>query len=105
MRVFVAGAPGAIGRQLVPRLVAAGHEVHASNEASLDGERRPGVSDRERYVGEWLPEPIISDGPDDPAQQAEMADSLSLAVLVVLESLSPERHAVLLLDGAISSQN
>ena len=29
MRVFVAGATGAIGKQLVPRLVAAGHEVHA----------------------------------------------------------------------------
>jgi RNA polymerase sigma-70 factor (TIGR02957 family) len=52
---------------------------------------------RERYVGEWLPEPIITDGLDDPAQQAEMADSLSLAMLVLLESLSPEQRAVLLL--------
>jgi RNA polymerase sigma-70 factor (ECF subfamily) len=52
---------------------------------------------RERYVGEWLPEPIITDGTDDPAQQAEMADSLSLALLVLLESLSPEQRAVLLL--------
>ena len=52
---------------------------------------------RERYVGEWLPEPIITDGEDDPAQHAETADSLSLALLVVLESLSPEQRAVLLL--------
>jgi RNA polymerase sigma-70 factor (ECF subfamily) len=52
---------------------------------------------RERYVGEWLPEPIITDGHDDPARQAEMADSLSLAMLVLLESLSPEQRAVLLL--------
>ena len=52
---------------------------------------------RERYVGEWLPEPIITDGHDDPAQQAEIADSLSLAMLVLLESLSPEQRAVLLL--------
>jgi RNA polymerase sigma-70 factor (ECF subfamily) len=52
---------------------------------------------REQYVGEWLPEPIVTDGPDDPARQAEMADSLSLAVLVLLESLSPEQRAVLLL--------
>jgi RNA polymerase sigma-70 factor (ECF subfamily) len=52
---------------------------------------------RERYVGEWLPEPIITDGPDDPARHAEMADSLSLAMLVLLESLSPEQRAVLLL--------
>ena len=37
---------------------------------------------RERYAGEWLPEPIITDGHDDPAWHAEMADSLSLATLV-----------------------
>jgi RNA polymerase sigma-70 factor (ECF subfamily) len=52
---------------------------------------------REKYVGEWLPEPIITDRTDDPAAQAEMADSLSLAMLVLLESLSPEQRAVLLL--------
>jgi RNA polymerase sigma-70 factor (TIGR02957 family) len=52
---------------------------------------------RERYVGEWLPEPIITDGRDDPAQHAETADSLSVAMLVLLESLSPEQRAVLLL--------
>jgi RNA polymerase sigma-70 factor (ECF subfamily) len=52
---------------------------------------------RERYVGEWLPEPIITDGQDDPARHAETADSLSLALLVLLESLSPEQRAVLLL--------
>ena len=52
---------------------------------------------REQYFGEWLPEPIITDGEDDPARHAETADSLSLAMLVVLESLSPEQRAVLLL--------
>jgi RNA polymerase sigma-70 factor (TIGR02957 family) len=52
---------------------------------------------REDYVGAWLPEPIITDSSDDPAQQAEMADSLSLALLVLLERLSPEQRAVLLL--------
>ena len=52
---------------------------------------------RERYVGEWLPEPLVTDGSDDPARRAEMADSLSLAFLVLLESLSPEQRAVLLL--------
>jgi RNA polymerase sigma-70 factor (TIGR02957 family) len=52
---------------------------------------------REHYVGEWLPEPILTDGHDDPARHAEMADSLSLAMLVLLESLSPEERAVLLL--------
>jgi RNA polymerase sigma-70 factor (TIGR02957 family) len=52
---------------------------------------------RERYFGEWLPEPIITDGDGDPAEQAEMADSLSLAMLVLLERLSPQQRAVLLL--------
>src|SRR4051812_11636119 len=52
---------------------------------------------REQYVGEWLPEPVITTGHDDPARHAEMSDSLSLALLVVLESLTPEQRAVLLL--------
>jgi len=52
---------------------------------------------RERYFGEWLPEPIITDGEDDPARHAETADSLSVALLVLLERLSPEQRAVLLL--------
>jgi len=52
---------------------------------------------REEYVGEWLPEPIITDGRSDPARHAEIADSLSLALLVLLESLSPEQRAVLVL--------
>ena len=52
---------------------------------------------REQYVGDWLPEPIITDGRDDPEQHAETADSLSMAMLVLLESLSPEQRAVLLL--------
>jgi RNA polymerase sigma-70 factor (TIGR02957 family) len=60
-------------------------------------ELRSARARRERYVGEWLPEPLITDGLDDPARAAETADSLSLAMLVLLESLSPEQRAVLLL--------
>jgi RNA polymerase sigma-70 factor (ECF subfamily) len=60
-------------------------------------ELRSARARREHYVGEWLPEPIITDGEDDPARHAETADSLSLAMLVVLERLSPEQRAVLLL--------
>ena len=60
-------------------------------------ELRSARSRRERYVGDWLPEPIITDGRDDPVRHAEMADSLSLAMLVLLESLSPEQRAVVLL--------
>jgi RNA polymerase sigma-70 factor (TIGR02957 family) len=53
---------------------------------------------RERYVGEWLPEPLLTtDEDEDPARQAEIADSLSMAFLVLLESLSPEQRATFLL--------
>ena len=52
---------------------------------------------RETYVGEWLPEPVVTGGLDDPATHAEMSDSLSLAFLVLLERLSPEQRAVFLL--------
>jgi len=55
---------------------------------------------RESYVGTWLPEPLLSDGADDPpgpAELAETSDSLSMAFLVLLESLSPPERAVFLL--------
>ncbi|HEY0719512.1 MAG TPA: RNA polymerase sigma-70 factor [Streptosporangiaceae bacterium] len=54
---------------------------------------------REAYVGTWLPEPLLSnpDPAPGPAERAEMADSLSLAFLVLLESLSPVERAVFLL--------
>ena len=52
---------------------------------------------RETYVGEWLPEPLVASADDDPARKAETADSLSLAFLVLLESLSPEQRAAFLL--------
>jgi RNA polymerase sigma-70 factor (TIGR02957 family) len=52
---------------------------------------------RETYTGDWLPEPLVTTSDDDPARQAEMADSLSLAFLVLLESLSPEQRAAFLL--------
>ena len=60
-------------------------------------ELRSARARREHYVGDWLPEPIITGGRDDPALHAETADSLSLPFLVLLESLSPEQRAVLLL--------
>jgi RNA polymerase sigma-70 factor, ECF subfamily len=54
---------------------------------------------RERYVGEWLPEPLVTaeDETADPARHAETADSLSMAFLVLLERLSPVERAVFLL--------
>jgi RNA polymerase sigma-70 factor, ECF subfamily len=56
---------------------------------------------RERYVGPWLPEPLVQDGQDgsDPAVRTDLDEDVSLAMLVVLESLSPaERSAFLLHD-------
>jgi RNA polymerase sigma-70 factor (ECF subfamily) len=52
---------------------------------------------RESYVGPWLPDPILTDEIPDAAQHAETADSLSMAFLVLLESLSPVERAVFLL--------
>ncbi len=63
---------------------------------SLDQLRSARVQ-RETYVGEWLPEPLVASADDDPARKAEIADSLSLAFLVLLESLSPEQRAAYLL--------
>jgi RNA polymerase sigma-70 factor (TIGR02957 family) len=63
---------------------------------SLDHLRSARVR-RETYVGEWLPEPLVASADDDPARKAEIADTLSLAFLVVLESLSPEQRAAFLL--------
>jgi len=53
---------------------------------------------RETYVGDWLPEPVVvpADEPG-PAEHAELADSLSMAFLVLLETLSPVERAVFML--------
>jgi len=52
---------------------------------------------REQYVGDWLPEPLMTGEAADPAAHAETADTLSLAFLHLLERLSPVQRAVFLL--------
>jgi RNA polymerase sigma-70 factor, ECF subfamily len=52
---------------------------------------------RERYVGTWLPEPLVTEAEPATLRHAETADSLSLAFLVLLESLGPVERAVFLL--------
>jgi RNA polymerase sigma-70 factor (ECF subfamily) len=52
---------------------------------------------RESYVGPWLPEPLIADTAPGPDEAAELADSVSLAFLVLLEELTPVERAVFLL--------
>jgi RNA polymerase sigma-70 factor (ECF subfamily) len=63
---------------------------------------------RESYVGEWLPEPLVTSPPAlgrpaaDPADLAEQADSLSMAFLLLLERLTPLERAVFLLHDVFS---
>ncbi|MET7847415.1 RNA polymerase sigma-70 factor [Streptomyces avermitilis] len=52
---------------------------------------------REEYVGPWFPEPLLTDPYEDPEQSAELADSLSMAALLLLERLSPLERAVFVL--------
>ena len=52
---------------------------------------------REQYIGEWLPEPMVAHQKDQPSELVELADSLAMAFLVMLERLSPIERAVFLL--------
>ena len=52
---------------------------------------------RESYVGPWLPEPVVQEGEPAMARQVEMAESVSMAFMLVLEALSPVERAVFLL--------
>lgn len=52
---------------------------------------------REEYIGPWLPEPLITDENQDPMRNIQMADSLSMAFMILLEALSPLERAVFLL--------
>ncbi|KJK50120.1 RNA polymerase sigma-70 factor [Streptomyces sp. NRRL F-4428] len=52
---------------------------------------------REQYPGTWFPEPLLSDPYEDPARAVELADSVSIAALVLLERLSPLERAVFVL--------
>jgi RNA polymerase sigma-70 factor, ECF subfamily len=53
--------------------------------------------ERERYIGPWLPEPLVGPPTAQPDEQSALAESLSLAMLVVLETLEPAERAVFLL--------
>ncbi|KOG38671.1 RNA polymerase sigma-70 factor [Streptomyces resistomycificus] len=79
-----------------------GYLVRVTTRLAIDRLRQ--VKARgETYVGPWLPEPYVTDfgaGVPDTAERAVLADSVSLAVLVVLESLSPLERAVFVLREA-----
>jgi RNA polymerase sigma-70 factor, ECF subfamily len=83
---------------------AAEDEIHApkaylatvATRLSID-RLRSAQARRERYVGTWLPEPVVVDEDMEAVSEADQADSLSLAFLVLLESLTPVERAVFLL--------
>ena len=52
---------------------------------------------REEYVGPWLPEPVLTDERREPEQSLALAESVTLAFMVLLETLTPEERAVFLL--------
>jgi RNA polymerase sigma-70 factor, ECF subfamily len=52
---------------------------------------------REEYIGYWFPEPLLTDPYEDPQRSAELADSVSMAALLLLERLSPLERAVFVL--------
>jgi RNA polymerase sigma-70 factor (TIGR02957 family) len=68
--------------------------VRVTTRLAIDRLRRLKAR-REAYVGPWLPEPILTEG--DAGEAAELAESVSLALLVVLETLSPLERAVFVL--------
>jgi RNA polymerase sigma-70 factor (ECF subfamily) len=70
--------------------------VTVTTRLAID-ELRSARAGREAYVGTWLPEPLLTDPGADPTHAVEVDESLSLAVLVVLETLNPVERAVFLL--------
>ena len=71
--------------------------VRVATRLAIDRLRRVKAR-RESYVGPWLPEPILTR--QDPSEDAAMAESVSMAMLVVLETLSPLERAVFVLREA-----
>jgi RNA polymerase sigma-70 factor (ECF subfamily) len=65
-------------------------------------ELRSARARRETYVGQWLPEPLLTDEGEDPAGVAERSDEVSMAFLLVLERLGPVERAVFLLHDVFS---
>jgi RNA polymerase sigma factor (sigma-70 family) len=71
--------------------------VRVTTRLAIDRLRRARTR-RESYVGPWLPEPVLTR--QDPSEEVAMAESVSMAMLVVLETLSPLERAVFVLREA-----
>ena len=65
---------------------------------------RSAVVQRERYVGSWLPDPLVTrlDGPVDPLDEVIRDDGVRMAALVVLERLTPEQRVAFVLHDTLS---
>ena len=65
---------------------------------------RSAAVQRERYVGPWLPEPLVTrlDGPADPLDEVVRDDGVRMAALVVLERLTPEQRVAFVLHDTLS---
>jgi RNA polymerase sigma-70 factor, ECF subfamily len=70
--------------------------VTATTRLSID-RLRALKTEREAYVGPWLPEPMMHDSPPPPDRTVELASDVSMAFLVLLETLGPEERAAFLL--------
>lgn len=76
--------------------------VTTASRLAIDHLRKASTQ-RETYVGPWLPEPMVTDdaqAPATPEESLELADDISMALLHLLERLSPEERAVFLLHEA-----
>jgi RNA polymerase sigma-70 factor (ECF subfamily) len=88
--------PQRTDRLRLVRRVPKAYLAAATTRLAIDQMRSARVR-RESYVGTWLPQPIVADLHESPEQMAELSDSLSMAFLVLLESLTPVEPAVFLL--------
>ena len=84
-------------RQAVGEIKSAKAWLTATITRMCIDELRSARKRREEYIGVWLPEPLIQTHTDSPEKEAGLADSLSTAFLVLLETLSPAERAVFLL--------
>lgn len=73
--------------------------VRVTSRLALDRLRRIKAR-REAYVGEWLPEPLLTS--PDASERVELVESVSMAMLVVMETLSPLERAVFVLNEAFA---
>jgi RNA polymerase sigma-70 factor (ECF subfamily) len=89
-------SPGGTDRMPEPVRSPEAYAATVTTRLALDHLRSARVR-REAYVGPWLPEPLLTDIDADPAHRIERDESLSMAVLVLLERLSPVERAVFVL--------